>query len=187
MIITINGEPGSGKSTIAKRLGKILHYPTLDIGRLRRQAAKKKGMTLEEFNSWSEKHPKYGDRYFDLQLVRIARAKKNLIISGRMAFYFLPESFKVFLRVSLAEGARRIKQSLHAGRNEGKNLNSIAEIIASIKKRIASDTKRYKKLYQTNIFRPSYYDFVLDTSRIPIPKVVSRVKTAFHSSQKLKK
>ncbi|MFA6588650.1 MAG: cytidylate kinase family protein [Patescibacteria group bacterium] len=187
MIITINGMPGSGKSTIAKRLGKILHCPTLDVGSLRRQVALKKGMTLAEFNKWSEKNPKFGDQYFDELLTKTAHAKKNIIISGRMAFYFLPESFKVFFNVSFPEGARRIKQSLHLDRNEDNNLTSIAVIIASMKKRIASDTKRYKKLYRVNIFQPSNYDYVLDTSRIPIPKVTNKVKSAFHNWQKTQK
>ncbi|RJO59218.1 hypothetical protein C4546_03255 [Candidatus Parcubacteria bacterium] len=186
MIITINGMPGSGKSTIAKRLAKILRYSTLDIGSLRRRVAKKKGLTLAEFNKWSEKNPKFGDKYFDHLLIKTARAKKNLVISGRMAFHFLPESFKIFFDVSFPEGARRIKQSLHENRNEGRNLSSIAEIISSMKKRIASDTRRYKKLYRVNIFKPSNYDYVLDTTHIPIPQVVSRVKSAFQVWQRRK-
>ena len=57
MIITITGEPGSGKSTIGKRLAKELGYGHYYIGQIRRDAAKKKGMTLAEYNKYGEAHP----------------------------------------------------------------------------------------------------------------------------------
>ena len=64
MIITISGNIGSGKSTIAKRLAKSLRYPALDVGGMRRAEAKRRGMTLAAFNAWAEKHPKAGDWAF---------------------------------------------------------------------------------------------------------------------------
>jgi cytidylate kinase len=48
MIISIGGTHGSGKSTIAKMLAKKLNWPHYYMGGLRRETAKKKGLTLAE-------------------------------------------------------------------------------------------------------------------------------------------
>jgi len=65
MRITISGPPGSGKGTVSKILAKHYHLKFYSVGDLRREAARKKGMTIEKFNKWSEKHPEKGDEYFD--------------------------------------------------------------------------------------------------------------------------
>jgi len=49
MIITISGLPGSGKTTVAKKLSKKLNYEFISVGDLKGQFAKEKGMTIDEF------------------------------------------------------------------------------------------------------------------------------------------
>jgi len=187
MIITISGNIGSGKSTVAKRIAKSLGYPTLDIGGLRRAEAKRRGMTLAAFNAWAEKHPKAGDWAFDQKFIRTARRKRNIIVTGRVAYHFLPESFKVFLKVSARESARRTLANQKDRPNEFIAGISLASLIRLHQQRFRSDVCRYRKLYNLNILDLHKFDYVLDTSRMPIPKVVSRVKTAFHTWQKRRK
>jgi cytidylate kinase len=184
MIITISGNIGSGKSTVAKRLAKRLGYPMLDVGALRRAEAKRRGMTLAAFNTWAEKHPKAGDWAFEQKFIRTARAKKNIIVTGRVAYHFLPESFKVFLKVSEQEGARRTLASQKDRPNEIKVGASLTSLMRLHDKRVSSDRKRYRKLYHIDLFKMNQYNFVLDTSRIPIPTVVKRVTAAFRLWQK---
>jgi len=57
MIISIMGNEGSGKSTIAKRLAETLHYKYYDMGKVRRELARAKGMTIVELNKYGETHP----------------------------------------------------------------------------------------------------------------------------------
>jgi CMP/dCMP kinase len=184
MLITLNGKPGSGKSTVARALAQKLGYPMLDVGHLRRDAARQRGLHLDAYNVWAEKHPAAGDRAFDRAMVAKARQSKNLLISSRTAFHFLPESFKVFLDVSFREGARRVFQNLGRKRNEGSRLTSKASVERSIRQRVASDTRRYRRLYGFRIFDRRHYDFVFNTSRIPIPTVVRKVESAFRSWQR---
>jgi len=187
MIITINGNIGSGKSSVAKHLAKKFHYQLLDIGHLRRKEAKRRGLTLAQFNAWSEKHPDAGDRAFDRAIVQTARRKRNIVVSSRTAFHFLPESFKVFLWVSEREGARRTLKNQKERRNEVIAGSSLASLVRQHRQRIRSDTRRYKKLYGLNIFSRRNYDLFLNTTHLPLAKVVHRVKQAFFTWQKTKR
>ncbi len=46
MIITITGNPDSGKSTLGKKLAKKLGYKRYYIGQIRRDEAKKNGYDI---------------------------------------------------------------------------------------------------------------------------------------------
>ncbi|MFH0804989.1 MAG: AAA family ATPase, partial [Patescibacteria group bacterium] len=122
MIITISGKPGSGKSTVAERLAAALGYRRYYVGAMRREAARKRGMTLAEFNTLGETDHRT-DTEFDEQVRQLGQREDNFIIEGRVAFKFIPQSLKVFVDVDEAEGARRIWGSLQgasaAERNEG--------------------------------------------------------------------
>ncbi len=66
------------------------------------------------------------------------------------------------------EGARRIfaDLSINQGRNEGNNLHSVGDVLASNIKRAQSDDVRYKKYYNKNCFDLNNYDFVVDTTQL---------------------
>jgi CMP/dCMP kinase len=179
MIITINGRPGAGKSTVAETLAKRLGFRVLDVGGLRRKEARRRHMTLAAFNSWSEAHPDAGDKAFDRALVRAARRQGKVVITSRTAFHFLPESFKVYLDVSTREGARRALEDRHERANEVGARPTIPTIMRLQRQRVRSDTRRYQKLYGIDIFQRKHYDFVLNTTRIPIPTMVRDVAQAY--------
>ncbi|NIO22939.1 MAG: AAA family ATPase, partial [Candidatus Aenigmarchaeota archaeon] len=64
MIITIAGQAGSGKSSVAEFLAKRLGFKRYSMGDLRRKAAYERGMTLAEFNKLGEKDD-FTDRFVD--------------------------------------------------------------------------------------------------------------------------
>jgi cytidylate kinase len=185
-IITISGDPGSGKSTIAKELAKRLSASggkaqRIYVGEIRREIARKKGLTLAELNKYAEKHPET-DVDIDKQVAIKARqlaTKYPVIVEGRTQFYFLPESFKLYIKVSLAEGTKRIWQQIQSekaksARNEGK-INSLAQLKKTINQRIASDKKRYQKYYKLDHTLKSHYDLVVDTSKITARKATAKI------------
>jgi cytidylate kinase len=67
---------------LAERLG-LAYY---DIGALRREAARAKGMTLEEYNRWGEKSDET-DRDVDAFQEKLGKEKDNLVITGRTSFH----------------------------------------------------------------------------------------------------
>lgn len=176
MIISLSGAPGSGKSTIAQMLADKLGWPRYYIGGLRREAAKKRGLTLEEYNKLGE-----SDSATDIEVDEyqreLAEKQDNFIIEGRTSWYFIPKSLKIYLDVSLEEGSKRIFSSLQAknDRNEGNQLKSWQDVMASAKGRIESDRLRYRKYYNIEVYDPKNYDFYLDTTNLPPDKAFSMV------------
>ena len=57
MIITISGNPGSGKSTAAKSVAKLLGADRIYAGGILRTMAKEKEMNLQEFLAYIVNHP----------------------------------------------------------------------------------------------------------------------------------
>lgn len=175
MIISIGGTQGSGKSTIAKMIAKKLNWPRYYIGEIRREAAKKRGLTLAEYNKLGENDPST-DIEVDQFQEKLGADKDNFIIEGRTSWYFIPHSLKIYLDVKDEIGAQRIFKNIKKSskRNEDKNLNTIEDVLKSIRARQKSDNKRYKKYFNINVHNKEHYDFYLDTSELQIKDVFNK-------------
>lgn len=184
MIISIGGSPGSGKTVVAQEISKQLGFEVIDIGGLRRIAAKERGMTLEAFNTWSEQHPSEGDEYFDNFVKSQIAKKEDCIVVGRLGYFLFPKSLKIYLAVSLDEGARRIfmqKQSVNT-RNESVVL-SIDDQKRIVKERMASDSLRYYNLYNTDCYDTTNFDVVIDTTNLKIEESIQAVLLAIQNKR----
>ncbi|MDD4332617.1 MAG: AAA family ATPase [Patescibacteria group bacterium] len=167
MIITFGGTPGSGKSTIAKKLAAKLGWPRYYMGGIRRDIAKKRGMTLAEYNKLGENDPTT-DTDVDNYQENLGKTMDNIIVEGRTSWFFIPHSFKIYVDVNKETGAKRILKELRNenDRNENKNLKTLSDVIKSFDARMRSDRKRYKKYFNINVNKKSNYDFVLDTTNL---------------------
>ena len=170
MIISISGKPGSGKSTVAKKLAEEFGLVRYYIGGIRRQMAKKRGMTLEEFNELGEKED-FTDKEVDEYQKKLGKTKDNFVIEGRTSYFCIPHSIKIFLEVDEKVGAKRIFGHLKEKaeeRNEAHGLNSVKDVLRSNQARMKSDRARYLKWYQQDPFDHKHYDFVLDTTNLSV-------------------
>lgn len=167
MIITISGEPGSGKSTIGKKLAEILGYDHYYIGQIRRDAAHKRGMTLAEYNKLGESSPET-DIEVDNYQKNLGINNDNFVIEGRTSWFLIPDSIKIFISVDPVIGAQRVFKELQAdnSRNEDNDLKSVESVLESHRSREASDALRYKKYYNKNCSDKSNYDLVVDTTNL---------------------
>lgn len=178
MIITISGMPGSGKSTIGRRLAEHLGYHRYDMGGLRRKLAAERNMTLAEFNALGEKE-EFTDRDVDAYVTKLGETEDNFVIESRTAFHFIPKGIHLLLDVDPAEGARRIFQHLQesggALRNEDVNLQTAEDVLKSNQGRMASDRKRYAQYYNLDVFNPAHYDLVVDTTYLTEDEVFLKI------------
>ena len=183
MIITISGNPGSGKSTIAKILVNKLNAQRIYVGGIRRELAKEKGMTLEELNEYARSHTETDvdvDKKAAAKARELEKTADIIIVEGRTQFHFLPESIKIYIKVSLTEGAKRIWKDLQnkatqQERNEGK-IDSIEQMKQQIVKREEEDAYRYNKYYHLDVRDEAHYDLVLDTTNISAEEAAEKVK-----------
>ena len=178
MIITLSGKPGSGKSSVAQAITDEFGLKRYYMGGLRREMARKRGMTLEEYNHLGETDFST-DREVDEYQKKLGQTDDNFVIEGRTSYFLIPHSYKILLDVTPEEGAKRIWLDLKAHpdkRNEMANPKSQADVEASVKNRIASDQLRYQKYYgQADIYDPKHYDYVLDTTRIGKEALIKKV------------
>jgi len=167
MIISISGAAGSGKSTVGERLAKELGWPRYYMGQIARDLAKKKGLTLAEGNVLSENDPQT-DKEIDQYQSELGKTEDNFVIEGRTSWYFIPHSLKIYLDVSLEEGARRVFSNLrhNSQRNEDKSLENLEDVKASLLKRGESDRNRYNKYYGIDINDSGHYDLFLDATEL---------------------
>jgi len=179
MIISLSGAPGSGKSTVAQMLAEKLGWQRYYMGRIWREMASKHGVDVMAYSKLNESSPDK-DKEVDEYQRELGKDKDNFVIEGRTSWYFIPHSFKIFLDVDSEEGAKRIFGAVQHknSRNEGDNLATWQDVLASNKERTASDNGRYLKYYGIDVTNRNNYDFYLDTTNLTPDQVFSLVLKA---------
>ena len=183
MIITITGLPGSGKSTIAKLIAKQLEYPHYSMGDLRGKMALDRGMTIDELNKLGETED-FTDKEVDDYQSKLGRTESDFIVDGRLSWYFIPHSFKIFLDVDSTVGAKRVYEDDRSkNRQDEPHYQSLAQAKEVIGDRILSDQKRYQKYYQINFLDKTNYDLVINTTHKTIEEITQLITEAIQGDK----
>jgi len=174
MIITISGVPGSGKTTVAKILSEKLGMPFYSMGGLRAKLAEERKISIDELNAIGEIDPTT-DTSVDEYQRELGKTTDNFIVEGRLSWYFIPHSFKVFLSCDLDEAARRIYDSRKhtKGREDEPMYRNVEDTRRIIEERTASDVRRYASIYGVDYREPGHYDLVIDTTKLPGPEATA--------------
>ncbi|MDR2146392.1 MAG: cytidylate kinase family protein [Tannerella sp.] len=175
-IITITGDLGSGKSTVSKLLCDRLGYDYVYTGKIQREIADRYGMTTLELNQYSETHPEI-DEEIDSAFKSLGNASRY-VVDSRMAWFFIPHSFRVFLKTDVEVAAERISAD-----NQRKNEKYVSkeEAIQNIIARKTSENKRYLELYGADSSEPSHFDLVIDTSYLLPEQVADKLVSEYES------
>ncbi len=161
MNITITGKLGSGKSTICREL-KSMGYEVITAGDIFRDVAAEKGLTVVELNELAQNDTSI-DKLIDSRTAELGKIKDRCIFDCRLGWFFVPDSFKVFIDVDIQTAAMRIMND--TGR-VAETYKSVEEAIKAIQKRQELEQDRYIKLYNADIYDLGNYDKVLDSSKI---------------------
>ena len=113
--ISLAGDLGGGKSTVADILIKRLGAEYYSTGAIVRAIAAERGMTVGELNKYMETHPEI-DHEIDNGIAALSDDERFLIIDSRMAWHFTKGTFKVYLSCDAETSALRI---LHAKEYKG--------------------------------------------------------------------
>jgi CMP/dCMP kinase len=165
-IITLSGKPGSGKSSTADKVAEMLNYTRYSSGDMVRQLLQKHHLTLAQYNARAENE--HGlDNEVDTML-RDLRSSSDIVVDSRLGFYWLPESFKVYLDLDMEVATARIYKDAVSNTSRsgaGEGTASLIEVSKQVKARMLNEQQRFKTLYHVDPYDTSHFDLVIDTSR----------------------
>lgn len=171
MKITIAGDLGSGKSTVRNILAKELSYDKFSIGDFMGDMAMKRNITLLELSKLAET-----DKSIDIELdktqVEFGKSHDEFVLDARLGWHFIPDSFKVYLKVDPDEAAKRIYNDKREDETENTSKEATKQNIITRKQ---SEKKRYKEYYGLNYDAPENFDIIIDTTNISPQEVANKI------------
>ncbi|MFP4051528.1 MAG: (d)CMP kinase [Thermoplasmata archaeon] len=154
----MSGLPGSGTTTASKLLAEKTDMEMHSSGEFFREMAKERDMSLEKFGELAENNIEI-DKKVDDRMINTA--EPGMVLEARLTGHLMNRSekkaFKVWIEASLDTRVRRIAD------REGYTEDEIEELKGKVKKREASERKRYKKYYDIDINDTSFYDLVISS------------------------
>lgn len=176
MNITITGNLGSGKSSVAKIL-KEQGYEYSSTGNIFRQFAMEQGLSVEEFNKQVNEAASRGDHSVDKMIddttTRIGEERDRVVFDSRLAWHFAPKSFKVFIITDLDEASRRVfNDSLRAN---SESYETQAACRKALINRQKLETVRYKEIYDIDYYDMSNYNLVIESTNAAPEELVREI------------
>ena len=162
IVITVSGPPGAGKSTHAKKLAERFNLRYFSIGRYFREAAKARGIDLEEFHKQAE-----DNKIFDIEADKITKQeaqKGGVVLDGHLTGWIAKElaDIKIYLIAPMETRIHRIAE---------REKKSISEAKKEVEEREKSNRKRYKRYYGIDIGDLTIYDIIINTKKWSIEEV----------------
>ncbi len=170
--ITISGAVGSGKSTVSKMLAEKLGWQYYSTGMAQRQIATEMGITTTELNALAVKDKSIDER-IDSVFKNPPWGDKNCVVDSRLAFHFVPKSFKICLVVKDEVAGERIFND--TTRSGERKYATIAESTAAAVKRHNLELEHFFKNYQLDIDNKDNFDLVIDTTHLTPNQVVDAI------------
>ncbi len=165
-IITLSGKPGSGKSSTADKVAEMLGYTRYSSGDMVRAVIRRQKITLAEFNRRAATDRSV-DHEIDEELRRL-RELDDIVIDSRLGFYWIPESFKVYLDLDIDVATARIFKDAVTNQSRSNEMNasqSIGDVQKQVQSRLNAEVRRFRSLYGINPYDTKHFDLIINTSR----------------------
>ena len=179
MHITITGRLGSGKSTVAKLIAAKHDYTYYSTGTIMRELAAEAGLSICDYNKRIADDPTE-DRKIDdrTREVAIARRDENMVFDSRMAWFFAPDTFKVYVTVDPAVAAARVNIDPRPGEP-----NSEIEIYHELEERSKVEQARFIKFYGegADYYNQKNYNLIIDSTTRTAEEVANAIWAAYEA------
>ena len=181
MHITITGRLGSGKSTVAKLIAAKHDYTYYSTGTIMRELAAEAGISILEYNQRCVSDPTE-DRKIDDRTREVAIRLKDekLVFDSRMAWFFAPDTFKVYVTVDPAVAARRVGIDPRPGEPA-----SEVEIYEELEQRSKVEQARFIKFYGegADYYNWNNFNLIVDSTNRTAAEVAEVIWQAFEAYQ----
>ncbi len=175
-IVTLSGDIGGGKSSVARILKETLGYQLISAGGIQREIAASMGLTTLQLNEWSAEDRSVDDK-IDSHTKMLGQTSDHIIVDSRLAWHFIPDAYKVFLSVDPAVGAERVFEASRSDEFHG----SLTEALENNRSRTRLEAVRYRTLYGIELRDYRNYDLVVDTSFASPDDVAATIETGFRA------
>lgn len=177
MIITVTGKPCSGKGTVSKLFCKKYNFKYVCTGDIFREYAKKFGYSsVLEFQQKAD-NVKQVDMLVDSYIENLGKTSinENILIDSRLAWHFIPNSFKVYIDVSWEEAGKR----LHDAKRENEKTETPEHASKILQERWKVENDRYLELYNTNNLNLFNYDLVISSENKTPDKICEIIHSEY--------
>jgi CMP/dCMP kinase len=175
--VVINGDLGSGKSTVAEAVSQRLGIKRLSIGDLHRQIARERGISALDLNLSAEVDEEI-DNYIDDLQRKLAKADDPLVVDSRLAWFFFVDAFKVHLITDPEVAAQRV---MSRPVSDVEKYESLSEARVALRRRSESERIRFIRKYHADKTRLRNYDVIVDTTRIDPGCTTEAVISAYNA------
>lgn len=168
MIIIVSGPPGSGKTTLAKKISEKYNYDYISTGLIFREIARELNVDVVTLNKIAEKELSIDIKVDSKVLDLIGR--DNIVIESHIAGWGVKGSnnnvIAVYVTASLEKRAQRIA---------ARDGITYEEAILHVLSREESHWRRFFNFYGINITDLSIFDLVVNTDNLTPDEVFSIV------------
>ena len=142
-----------------------------------RKVAEYRGLSLEDLGLVAESDRSIDDAIDD-EIKKTAQ-QDNLVIDSRLAYHWIPDAFKVYLKLDPHIAAERIHNHIHSVGRIGQSAGTTEEIYEKMTQRIESEKKRYKAHYDNDYTNEKNFDLVVDTGENSLEQVAKIILDAY--------
>ncbi|MDO5844020.1 MAG: AAA family ATPase [Methanocorpusculum sp.] len=175
MRITISGSPGSGTTTLGRRIADKFGFKYVSAGEVFRALAKERNMELADFGRLAKQNPEI-DKDIDASQKKIGEESDDIIIEGRLAGWMVENAdLKVYLYASEKCRSERIAERENRTVEEAYNLTIERE---------KCEAGRYMEYYNIDIADYSPYDIVISSETFGVDELYAVIETAVNSLKK---
>lgn len=168
-VIAIGGPHGAGKSTYAKAIASEFGLRLSSAGKLFREIAKERGLSLEEMSEIAKRDPSIDEEIDALTKREVEMG--SVVVEGQLVAWMAGEGADMKICL-FAPDELRFKRIAERDRLDIERAREQTRI------REAAQRERYLRLYGIDVGDLSPYDLIVDTSLLPLEDTMAFLKRA---------